>query len=116
MTLADTIHQVFHVGKGDCPTIEDAIPADRERMRRAALLEDPDTIHEYFAEYDLIAFNMAMAALVEKGAFMPLDALRRDLLANGAACLDDEVNQRIETLWALAEDSQRYDDYERAMA
>ena len=116
MTLNDAIHQSFHVGKGDCRTIEDAIPANRERMRRAALLEDPDTIHEYFAEYDLVVFNMAMAALVEKGAFMPLDELRRDVLANGTACLDDEVNQRIEELWALVEDSQRYDDYERAMA
>lgn len=118
MNLADTIHQCFRVGKGDCPDINDAIPVDRMRMRIAALLEDPDTIHEYFAELDLIAWNMALAALIEKGAVMPLDSLRSDLLDKGIPCLDDQINQAIEHQWALAEDDRKYGDFDerRAMA
>ena len=121
MNLANTIHQCFRVGKGDCPTIEDAIPADREKLRRATLLRDPDTIHEYFAEYDLVAFNLAFSESVEHGAFWALDSLRRDLLANGTPCLDDLINRRIEILWLRAVDDHRYGepadfDERRAMA
>ena len=108
--LNNAIRQCFRVGKGDCPTIDDATPKDREKLRQAALLEDPDTIHEAFAERDLLAFNMAMAALVETGALMPLDALRRDLLVNGTSSVDDQVNDGLERAWALAADDRKYDE------
>lgn len=112
MTLADTIHQVFEVGKGDVPTIEDADLIDRARMRKAALLESPDQIHEHFASRDLVAFNMAFALLVEKGALMPLSALCDDLLNHGDPCLDELINFRIEERWQLAAEDRRYGEPE----
>ena len=121
MNLTDTIHEVFNVGSRDCPTIEDAIPADREKLRIAALLEDPDTIYDSLLDRDQIATNMALAAFIETGAYAPLAERRRDLLTEGTACVDDAVNQRIELLWLRAVDDQRYGepadfDERRAMA
>ena len=104
MTLTDTIHQSFKVGKGDVPTIKGTTPAYRRKLRLALLADYPEETCGFLESFDPNAFGAAMAAFMANESISKLQALRSDIADKGTHWLDVAINEHIEQEWAKAED------------